>query len=258
MELEWLQKIGEQNSEGKRELLSRYKPYSTRTFQIVLPLALFLFLNKITWMSLPESEKVSVDKFWGLQTSVSAYLGSPDTFKFFFCDMTHSIMCSSLGPLPTPVVESSVTGWMFSAQNAPNHVMWCMMPGLCYSYSGLSLIPTSADRTCSNLSSGKNTRHFLESLGTRRGWGDGWSSPDSTPSLSASAREVLDSHWRWQRPRRDVHPLPPTTRVPSGQTWHPSHPIRDTAVRCPAPSGNRVHAAGAVIPDETQGLALGL
>ena len=57
MELEWLQKIGEQNSEGKRELLSRYKPYSTRTFQIVLPLALFLFLNKITWTSLPESEK---------------------------------------------------------------------------------------------------------------------------------------------------------------------------------------------------------
>ena len=143
-------------------------------------------------------------------------------------------MCSSLGPLPTPVVESSVTGWMFSAQNAPNHVMWCMMPGLCYSYSGLSLIPTSADRTCSNfVIRKKKTRHFLESLGTRRGWGDGWSSPDSTPSLSASAREVLDSHWRWQRPRRDVHPLPPTTRVPSGQTWHPSHPIRDTAVRCP-------------------------
>ena len=144
MELEWLQKIGEQNSEGKRELLSRYKPYSTRTFQIVLPLALFLFLNKITWMSLPESEKVSVDKFWGLQTSVSAYLGSPDTFNYYFFDMTHSIMCPSL---------------------EPNHVMWCMMPGLCYSYSGLSLIPTGADRNCSNLSSGKHTPHFLESLG---------------------------------------------------------------------------------------------
>jgi len=253
MELEWLQKIGEQNSEGKRELLSRYKPYRTRTFEIVLPSSIsFLKQNNL-------NVSAGIWKVWvwtnfeACRLPFQLILAHLTHSKIFFCDMTHSIMCPSLEPLPT-----SVTGWTLSAQNAPNHVMWCMMPGLCYSYSGLSLIPTSADRTCSNLSYGKHTRHFLESLGTRRGWGDGWSSPDSTPSLSASAREVLDSHWRWQRPRRDVHPLPPTTRVPSGQTWHPSHPIRDTAVRCPAPSGNRVHAAGAVIPDETQGLALGL
>jgi len=44
--------------------------------------------------------------------------------------------------------------------------------------------------------------------------------------------------------RRGIHPIPYATPL--------------SAVRCPAPSGNRVHAAGAVIPDETQGLALGL